>query len=59
MSENESLPGCLGYFEAPLPPNGPCRSCPQRELCRKVSIEFVPRKTVVEFISKIEAALKE
>lgn len=30
----ESLPGCLGFFELPMPPNGPCNKCPCAEMCK-------------------------
>ena len=59
MSDLESLPGCLGLYEAPIPPNGPCHICPHRELCKRISINFVPRRVVEELIAKIEAAIKE
>ena len=59
MSDLESLPGCLGLYEAPIAPNGPCSECPHRELCKRISINFVPRRAVEELIGKIEAILKE
>jgi len=55
----ESIPGCLGLFESPIPPNGPCETCPLRDVCRYVARNFVSRRTVLERLSKIEAILKE
>jgi len=63
MSEEaESLPGCLGYFEAPLPPNGPCFRCPHREICRYVSKQFVPKerlKPLLHRIERLQSIIKE
>ena len=62
MSDLESLAGCLGYFEAPLPPNGPCSTCPQREICRYVSKNFVPKerlKPILQRIERLQSIIRE
>ena len=37
----ESLPGCIGYYGFPLPPNGPCETCKVKELCKRSSRQGV------------------
>jgi len=32
---SNSLPGCIGYYGKPIPPNK-CEICPYIDLCRKV-----------------------
>jgi len=54
MSDLESLPGCFGYFEAPIPPNGPCSECPHRKICRYVSKQFVPKEKLKPILQRIE-----
>lgn len=40
----ESLPGCIGYYGAPIAPNGPCETCEVRDICKKNS----PAKKVID-----------
>jgi len=53
---SETLPPCIGHFETPIPPNS-CESCKQREICRKISFEFIPRREVHDLIKQIEETL--
>lgn len=59
---DSTLPGCIGYFEAPLPPNGPCGSCKYQEVCRHVRLNFVPKaklKEVLVLVQEVWSVLKE
>ena len=58
MNDFESLPGCLGLYEALLSPNGSCGIYPQREICCYITQHFVSRKAVLERLAKIERVLK-
>lgn len=49
--------GCIGYHGHPLPPNGPCKTCPHQDLCKRV-IAKDRLKPVVESFLRAEAILK-
>ncbi|MEM4235135.1 MAG: hypothetical protein QXU75_08310 [Candidatus Methanomethylicaceae archaeon] len=40
VDDLSTIPGCLGYFGSPLPPNI-CISCDARDLCLKVANDAV------------------
>ena len=54
---DSTLPGCLGYHNHPMPPNGPCNICPYEELCKTV-IAKKRLKPLVDKILEMEATLK-
>ena len=56
MSDN-SLPGCIGYHNHPISPNGPCNTCPHEDLCKSV-IAKKRLKPLVDKILEMEATLK-
>jgi len=37
-SMNDTVPGCINYYGAPIPPNN-CSTCPERKMCRKNTFE--------------------
>ena len=53
----DSLPGCIGYFGAPTPPNPPCEECEYSTPCRKIQAEFVPKPQLERVLRKVEDAL--
>lgn len=54
---DSTLPGCIGYFGKPQPPNGPCKTCKHADICRRV-IAKDRLKPLVESFLKCEAILK-
>lgn len=46
-----TLPGCLGYYKNPIPPNM-CESCRYRKVCRRV-ISMERYKEILEKIEKL------
>jgi hypothetical protein len=32
----DSLPGCLGLYGAPIVPNGPCKVCRLKDVCKRM-----------------------
>jgi hypothetical protein len=54
MSGADTLPGCIGYFGAPLAPNGPCQKCPHLRLCKHVKTNFVPKTKLQPILAKVE-----
>jgi hypothetical protein len=50
----DALPGCLGYYGAPVPPNGPCDICRYKRLCRHVKANFVPKVKLDQILERIE-----
>jgi len=58
--DDSSLPGCIGYYEAPLPPNE-CSRCPYVKTCRKMRSDFVPKAklhTVLERLERLEVKIR-
>jgi len=53
-SDCNTLPGCVGYFGAPLAPNGPCEKCSYAPLCKHVKANFVPKTKLQSILAKIE-----
>ena len=37
MAEAATLPGCIGSYGAPVPPNGPCSECSAAQLCKEAT----------------------
>jgi hypothetical protein len=37
--QGDTFPGCLGYYGAPIPPNGPCRDCAYSKACQRSARE--------------------
>ncbi|MEM1607077.1 MAG: hypothetical protein QXW55_02425 [Candidatus Bathyarchaeia archaeon] len=54
----ETIPGCLGYYGIPLPPNGPCEKCETRELCKYTAKHFVPKKKLQPIFQRLLALEK-
>lgn len=55
----ESILGCCGYFGAPIAPNGPCPSCPSKDLCQYITAHFAPKKLVRQKIEQLQAMTRE
>jgi hypothetical protein len=58
---DSTLPGCLGYYGTPLPPNGPCEKCSYAQLCKHVKANFVPKtklQMVLAKLTEIEGKLR-
>jgi hypothetical protein len=55
----DSLPGCIGNFESPFEPNGPCLICPFTNFCNYISNNFVPKKIVFETLAQAITIIKE
>ena len=51
----DTLPGCFGYYGAPLAPNGPCEKCKFAKECR----EFVRKDDEIEFLKSILATIEK
>jgi hypothetical protein len=59
---NDSMPGCIGFFGFPIPPNGPCEVCRYKQLCNRVQQKFVPKTKLQPILAKLErleAVLRE
>ncbi|MEM3378096.1 MAG: hypothetical protein QW674_04015 [Candidatus Bathyarchaeia archaeon] len=41
----ETLPGCIGYYAAPLAPNN-CKACKVINLCSQSNMRFVSREAL-------------
>lgn len=57
MVNDSTLPGCIGYHNHPLKPNGPCETCRYQDLCKKV-IAKERLQPLVAKILEIEAISK-
>ena len=55
---NTALPECIGYFGEPIQPNN-CKTCRERELCRRIADRFIPKHEVLKFINQLQAVVKE
>jgi len=53
MVDYNTLPGCVGYFGSPTEPNS-CDTCALRELCRKVTEQFLPKAKLEPIIRRLE-----
>jgi hypothetical protein len=55
---SDTLPGCLGRYGAPMPPNGPCR---EQKMCEHISKHFIAREElrgILRQVMRIEAILR-
>jgi len=56
MADYNTLPGCIGYYGTPREPNL-CNTCAFREVCRKISVEFLPKAKLNSIIKRLENIL--
>jgi hypothetical protein len=54
MSGADTLASCIGYFGAPLAPNGPCENCNHAPLCKHVKANFVPKTKLQPILARLE-----
>jgi hypothetical protein len=54
MSDNSTLPGCVGFYGAPLAPNGPCEKCSYARLCKHVKVNFVAKTKLQPILALLE-----
>ena len=53
----ESLPGCIGYFGAPIGPNN-CAICKVRKVCKNV-VAKTRLQPFVERLEKVEKIIRK